>query len=61
MERVPKSIDKGASTLQTFTDKIDTTRMPKPSFLMVIVGVDKHAYRRQEDGVYVVPIGCLKP
>lgn len=55
------AINKGASTLQTLADKIDTTRMPKPSFLMVIVGVGKHAYRRQEDGVYVVPIGCLKP
>jgi len=27
--------------------------------LMVITGTGKMAYRR-EDGVYVVPIGCLK-
>jgi hypothetical protein len=33
--------------------------MREPSFLMVLVGVGQYAYRR-EDGVYVVPIGCLK-
>jgi predicted AAA+ superfamily ATPase len=56
-----EAIAKGASTLQALANKIDTTRMTKPSFLMVVVGIGKHAYRRQEDGVYVVPIGCLKP
>ena len=49
----------GAKVLQTLANKIDTTRMPPPSFLMVLVGVGKYAYRR-EDGVYVVPIGALK-
>ena len=39
--------------------KIDTDRMKKPSFMMVLVGVGTYAYRR-EDGVYVVPIECLK-
>ena len=29
------------------------------TFLMVLVASGKYAYRR-EDGVYVVPIGCLK-
>ncbi len=38
---------------------IDTTNMKASSFLMVLIGVDDYAYRRQ-DGVYVVPIGCLK-
>jgi len=32
--------------------------MKKPEFLMVIYG-GQHAYRRP-DGVYIVPIGCLK-
>lgn len=31
----------------------------KPTFLMVLTAVGKFAFRR-EDGVYVVPIGCLK-
>ena len=38
----------------------DTSRMPAPSFLMVLTAVGKYAYRRK-DGIYVVPIGCLKP
>ena len=33
--------------------------MKSPSFLMVLIGIGEVAYRR-EDGVYVVPIGCLK-
>ena len=38
---------------------IDTTKMPAPSFLMVLTAVEPYAYRRK-DGIYVVPIGCLK-
>ena len=38
---------------------INTTKMKEPSFLMVLIGVGDYAYRRQ-DGVYVVPIGCLR-
>lgn len=52
-------IEQGASSLKTLAQKIDTTRMPAPSFLMVLVGVGNYAYRR-EDGVYVIPIGCLR-
>ncbi len=33
--------------------------MNSPSFLMLLTGVGQYAYRRK-DGVYVVPIGCLK-
>jgi len=54
-------INEGASSLMTLSDKIDTTRMKKPSFLMVLTGIGQYAYRRPEDGVLVVPIGCLKP
>ena len=38
---------------------IDTTRMPKPSFMMVLTAVGQYAYQRP-DGVFVVPIGCLR-
>ena len=52
-------IEEGAATLKHLVGKIDTTRMNKPSFMMVLIGVGNYAYRR-EDGVFVVPIGCLK-
>jgi len=32
----------------------------KPSFLMIITNTEM-AYKRPEDGIYVVPLGCLKP
>lgn len=50
----------GAESLKTLSDKIDTTRMKKPSFLMVLTGIGDYAYKRPEDGVLVIPIGCLK-
>ncbi|WP_291530352.1 ATP-binding protein [Bacteroides sp. UBA939] len=52
-------IEAGAHTLKRLADKIDTARMKSPSFLMVLTGRGQYAYRR-EDGVYVVPISCLK-
>lgn len=54
-----KLIAEGAENLKKLADKIDTTKMKDPAFLMVLTGVGDYAYRRQ-DGVYVVPIGCLK-
>jgi hypothetical protein len=54
-----KLIDEGAKNLKTLADLIDITKMKKPSFLMVLAGVTPYAYRRS-DGVYVVPIGCLR-
>ena len=53
-------IDEGAKSLLQLQDKIDTTKMNNPSFLMVLTATGKYAYKR-EDGIYVVPIGCLKP
>lgn len=38
---------------------IDVVRMKRPSFLMVLTAVGDYAYQRR-DGVYVVPIGCLR-
>ncbi len=52
-------VDEGSESLLRLAGKIDTERMKAPSFMMVLVGVGTYAYRR-EDGVYVVPIGCLK-
>lgn len=52
-------VDEGAKSLLKLSNKIDTQKMKAPSFLMVLTAVGAYAYRR-EDGVYVVPIGCLK-
>ncbi len=54
-----KLIEEGVQTLKTVADKIDTTKMKAPSFLMVLTGTSPYAYRR-EDGVYVVTITALK-
>lgn len=52
-------IDEGAKTLHTLSGKIDTGKMMPPSFMMVLTGTGAYAYRRK-DGIWVVPIGCLK-
>ena len=54
-----KLIEEGSVNLKALSDKIDTDKMKKPAFLMVLTGTGDYAYRRP-DGVYVVPIGCLK-
>ena len=54
-----KLIEYGTETLKSMEAKIDTEKMNSPSFLMVLTGTGDWAYRRK-DGVYVVPIGCLK-
>ena len=54
-----KLINEGAQNLIKMKNKIDTNKMKKPSFLMVLTATSKYAYQR-EDGVYVIPIGCLK-
>lgn len=52
-------IEEGAATLKKLNGKLDTSKMKKPSFLMILTGIGNYAYRRP-DGIYVVPIGCLK-
>ena len=52
-------IEEGVQNLKKFSAKIDTKKMKDPSFLMVLTGTGKFAYRR-DDGVYVVPVGCLR-
>ena len=54
-----KLINEGAASLNLLASKIDTTKMKEPVFRMVLTGIGQFAYSR-EDGVVVVPIGCLK-
>lgn len=55
-----KGIEDGVKTLTTFSKKINTDAMGTPSFLMILTASGDFAYRR-DDGILVVPIGCLKP
>lgn len=52
-------IEEGAANLLKLSGIIDTSKMKAPSFMIVLTAVGKYAYKRQ-DGVYVIPVGCLK-
>ena len=57
----PTSSKKCANFLKICSDlreKVDTSRVGEPAFLMIVM-CGEFAYRRK-DGVFVVPIGCLK-
>lgn len=54
-----KLIEEGVKTLIKMKSIIDTDKMKKPSFLMVLTATGKYAYKREDD-IYIVPIGCLK-
>ena len=54
-----KLIQEGAENLINLYDKVDIETMKNSSFMMVITAMGNYAYKR-EDGVFVVPIGCLK-
>ena len=51
-------LDQAAQNLKKLSKRIDSEKMKKPSFLMILTG-SKLGYKR-EDGILVVPIGCLK-
>jgi predicted AAA+ superfamily ATPase len=53
-----KQIEEAAANLLAIKNKIDTEKMGEPSFLMILTG-GQFAYQRN-DGVWVVPLGCLK-
>lgn len=53
-------IEEGAENLKKLAQKIDTTRMKKPSFMMILCAVAPFAYQRQDE-VIVAPLTCLKP
>ena len=54
-----KLIEEGVKSLKAMKEKIDTSKINEPSFLMVLTGTGDFAYCRK-DGVCVVPIVCLK-
>lgn len=54
-----KLIEEGAANLLKLREKINTDHMSEPSFMMVLTAVGQFAFQRK-DGVYVVPITCLK-
>ena len=54
-------IKEGAKTLNELANQVDTTRMKSPAFKMILTATGEYAYRRPKDGIYVVPIGCLRP
>jgi predicted AAA+ superfamily ATPase len=53
-------IEEGAKNLKDLASKIDINKMKEPSFMLVLCAKAPFAYRRK-DGVYVVPVTCLKP
>ncbi|HHW97641.1 MAG: ATP-binding protein [Myxococcota bacterium] len=53
-------IEEGAENLKELASKIDTNKMKKPAFMLVLCAKVPFAYRRK-DGVYIAPITCLKP
>ena len=52
-------IAEGVKNLTDLRDKIDITKMREPSFMAIVVGTGEYAYLR-EDGIYIIPIACLK-
>lgn len=54
-----REIEEASANLIKLSQEVDTNKIGNPAFLMVLTG-GEFAYRR-DDGVYVVPIGCLKP
>lgn len=53
-----KEIEEAATHLLALKERVNTEKMKEPSFLMILTG-SEIAYRR-DDGVFVVPLGCLK-
>jgi hypothetical protein len=50
-------IEKAADNLIKFSNNIDTSKMPPPSFLMVLTATE-HAFQLK-NSVWIVPVGCL--
>ncbi len=50
----------GIKTLLRMQRKLNDLYTKAPSFLMILEGVGQVAYRRKEDGIYIVPITTLK-
>lgn len=54
-----KLIEEAAKNLAKMRAKITEGGLGEPAFSAVVTGVGNFAYRRPEDGVYVVPIGAM--
>ena len=54
-----KLIGEGVTNLGKLASKLDTSKMKAPAFSMIITAVGQRAYKRT-DGIFIVPIGCLK-
>jgi hypothetical protein len=54
-----ENIKEASESLNKLANIIDTSKMKDPAFKMILTAVGKYAYKR-EDGIFVVPIGCLK-
>lgn len=54
-------INEGAASINALRKILDTDKMNVPSFCMILTAVGQFAYQRKEDGIFVVPITCLKP
>lgn len=54
------AIREAQNTLNALSKKIDTDKVGKPQFRMILTAVGDYAMQL-EDGCIVVPIGCLKP
>lgn len=55
-----KGIKEGVKNLLTLSKKIDSSKMNEPSFMMILTGTGQYAYK-EEHGINIVPITCLKP
>lgn len=53
-------IEQGIKTLSKLERNIDTQKMMKPSFKMILTAVGNYAYKNKDD-IYIVPLGCLAP
>ncbi len=54
-----KLIGEGVTNLGKLASKLDTSKMKAPAFSMIITAVGQRAYKRT-DGIFIVPVGCLK-
>ncbi|MCL2068188.1 MAG: DUF4143 domain-containing protein [Treponema sp.] len=51
--------EEAAQNLHSLAARIDVSKSGNPAFLAIVTG-GKYPYRR-EDGIFVIPIGCLSP
>lgn len=53
-------VAKGVATVVELANKIDTSKMKKPAFKMVLTAHGDFVYPYKDSGVLICPIGCLK-